>query len=98
MQCPRMLAVIALAALALAIASPVVEFSRAAAFQTAASTNADAKTPPPDNTIRLHGLVEPIRSRLLTAPHITRSGPPAGMPPPQLVIVRPAKQRTLARK
>ena len=96
MQCPRMLAVIALAALA--IASPVVEFSRAAAFQTAASTNADAKTAAPDNTIRLHGLVEPIRSRLVTAPRITGSGPAAGMPAPQLVIVRLAKAGTMVRK
>ena len=96
MQCPRMLAVIALATLA--IASPVVEFSRAAAFQTAASTNADAKTAaPPDNTIRLHGLVEPIRSRLVTAPRITGSGPAAGTPAPQLVIVRLAKAGTMVR-
>jgi HlyD family secretion protein len=92
-----MLAVVALAALT--IASPVVEFSRAAASQTAASANADVKTAAsPDNTIRLHGLVEPIRSRLVTAPRITGGGPAGGTPAPQLVIVCLTKAGTMVRK
>ena len=96
MHCPRMLAVIALAALALA--SPV-EFSKAAASQIAASANDDARTAvAPDTTIRLHGVVEPIRSQLVTAPRITGSGPVPGTPPPQLVIVRLAKAGTMVRK
>src|SRR5258708_3837332 len=98
MHCPRMLAVIALALAALAIVSPV-EFSKTAAFQTAATANADARTAAaPDNTIRLNGVVEPIRSRLVTAPRITGSGAVPGTPPPQLVIVRLAKAGTMVRK
>src|SRR5437016_690535 len=97
MHCPRMLAVIALALAALAIVSPV-EFSKAAVFQTAATANADARTAAPDNTIRLHGVVEPIRSQLVTAPRITGSGAVPGTPPPQLVIVRLAKAGTMVRK
>jgi HlyD family secretion protein len=62
-----------------------------------------AALPPPapdsSSSIRLNGLVEPVRSQLVTAPRITGGGP-GGAPGPQLqlVIVRLAKAGTMVRK
>ena len=52
-------------------------------------------TPGPGTTVRLNGLVEPVRSRLVTAPRITGGGPGGGGGGQlQLVIVKLAKAGT----
>jgi HlyD family secretion protein len=74
----RILAAIALAALA--VASPL-------------AANPDVKTAAAaDTTIRLNGLVEPLRSHLVTAPRV------AGGATPQLVIVHLARAGTMVRQ
>lgn len=109
----RILAAIALAALT-TTPSPVAEFPRTAAkkasdtspaesgrsaSQTAASANPVVETPAlQDTTIRLHGLVEPVRSQLVTAPRITGGVAAGAGPAPQLVIVRLAKAGAMVRK
>jgi HlyD family secretion protein len=62
------------------------------------AASASVKAASPSDTIRLNGLVEPIRSRLVTAPRIAGGGVPGGVPPPQLVIVRLARAGTIVRK
>ena len=91
----RMLAAIVLAALT--TASPVAQLPKAASTGESPSSNIDVR-PAPSTTIRLNGLVEPIRSRLVTAPRITGGGPTGGGPPPQLVIVRLANSGAIVRK
>jgi HlyD family secretion protein len=56
-----------------------------------------AQEPHSSNLIRLNGLVEPVRSHIVTAPRITGGGP-AGGGPPALVIVRLAKAGTTVRR
>ena len=106
-----MLAAIALAALT--APTPVAEFPRSAAerasdtspaqsgrsvSRTAVSANPIVEMPAPeDTTIRLHGLVEPVRSQLVTAPRITGGVAPSGGPAPQLVIVRLATAGAMVR-
>src|SRR5262245_42726693 len=103
----RALAVLTLAGLS--IASPGPEFPTAVVAARpshrggpfAAVANANVTSPArQDRTIRLHGVVEPVRSRLVTAPRITGGGlagtTPAPAPP--LVIVRLARAGTVVRR
>jgi HlyD family secretion protein len=89
----RVLVVIPLVALIVgaAIAEP--------SLQTAIPANDDGKSAPRAAAppVRLHGLVEPLRSHLVTAPRITGGGA-AGAAAPQLVIVRLAKGGTKVAK
>jgi multidrug efflux pump subunit AcrA (membrane-fusion protein) len=51
----------------------------------------------PTRTIRLHGLVEPVRSYTVSAPRLTGSATP-GAGPSQLIVVRLAKAGTFVKK
>jgi multidrug resistance efflux pump len=91
----RVPAAVALSALTIVGTSPDAGVTRAAtpsAFQANAPSGRDAMHDGrSEATIRLNGLVEPVRSQLVTAPRITGA---AGAPP-QLVIVRLAKAGTV---
>lgn len=89
-----MLAAIALAALP--PARPIAELPRTAGADTSYAQTSPAQSgtvlESSGTVIRLNGLVEPVRSQLVTAPRIT------GGPASQLVIVRLAKAGTMVRK
>jgi multidrug resistance efflux pump len=52
---------------------------------------------PPTPTIRLHGLIEPVRSHTVSAPRLTGSATP-GAGPSQLIVVRLAKAGTFVKQ
>lgn len=64
--------------------------------QAQAQSSPQAVTPPP-RTIRLHGLVEPVRSYTVSAPRLTGSTTPGGGPN-QLIVVRLAKPGTFVKQ
>jgi multidrug resistance efflux pump len=69
----------------------------AAVCLVAAHVPAQAVSPETTRTIRLHGIVEPVRSYTVSAPRLTGSATP-GAGPNQLIVVRLAKAGTFVKQ